>query len=353
MSKPMRVLIVGAGNMANFHAQNYQANGVEVVGAVDVKEDNLAQFCERHKVGKSFGSVDDALQWGEFDSASVVTPDPMHKDASIALLGAGKHVLCEKPLAPNHADARAMADAAKAAGTVAMVHMTYRQSAALNAAHALVRDGKIGTLRHVQAEYRQSWLAQDSWGDWRSMDTWLWRLSSKHGSLGVLGDVGVHLLDFACFAADARIADVRCLLRAFHKADNDRIGEYDLDANDSAVITASLDNGAIAVLQASRWMTGYINDLHLQLFGDEGALEVTHSHDEDVLRTCLGTADLKAGKWATAQAEPQPKTIERFIAAVRDGGPRDPDFERGCELQQAIDLAFAADRDGGVHATAG
>ena len=152
MSKPMRVLIVGAGNMANYHAEAYLAAGAELAGAVDVREDNLAAFCAKHGVAQSFGSVADALAWGEFDSASVVTPDAMHKDASLPLLAAGKHVLCEKPLAPNHADARAMADAAAAAGTVAMVHLTYRVSAALGAAHALVKAGRLGALKHVQAE---------------------------------------------------------------------------------------------------------------------------------------------------------------------------------------------------------
>lgn len=348
MSAPMRVLIVGAGNMANYHAEAYKAAGAELAGAVDVKEDSLARFCEKHGVAQSFGSVADALAWGEFDSASVVTPDAMHKDAALPLLAAGRHVLCEKPLAPNHADAKAMADAAAASGTVAMVHLTYRVSAALGAAHELVKAGRLGALKHVQAEYRQSWLAQDSWGDWRTQDTWLWRLSTQHGSLGVLGDVGVHLLDFGCFAANDRVADVRCLLRTFPKAAGDRIGEYPLDANDTAVLTASLAGGAVAVFQASRWMSGHHNVLHLRLFGEEGALEVVHGDGADSLRSCLGAAAVKAREWRDENPAPQPKTIERFIAAVRDGGPAEPDFAHACALQQVIDMAFAADADGGV-----
>ena len=342
----MRILIVGTGSMAAFHATKFAAiDGVELVGGVDVRPEVLAEFCKAHSIANSFASVEEALAWGEFDAATVVTPDGAHKAAVLPLLSAGKHVLCEKPLAPNHADALAMTDAAKRAGVINMVNFTYRRSAALYAAHELVASGRIGAINHVQASYLQSWLAQDAWGEWSSEERWLWRLSSKHGSLGVLGDVGVHLLDFTTFAANEAITEVSCHLKTFPKADGDRIGEYELDVNDTAVMTARLASGGIAVLQASRYMTGYINHVSLKLHGDRGALEVSLADSPkpvDQLRGCLDD-DLTTGAWSELETKPVPLVIERFAEAVQCGVQGDPTFSSACDMQLIIDKAFASD----------
>jgi predicted dehydrogenase len=113
----------------------------------------------------------------------------------------GKHVLCEKPLATRYPDALAMAEAAAEAGVVNMVNLSYRNVPALQAAARMVAEGAIGPVRHFEASYLQSWLTQPAWGDWKTESQWLWRLSTAHGSKGVLGDVGIHILDYATFIA--------------------------------------------------------------------------------------------------------------------------------------------------------
>ena len=93
-----------------------------------------------------------------------------------------------------------MTEAAEAAGLVNMVNLTYRNAAAHPDSPAgWSQAGEIGEVRHVQASYLQSWLTGRHWGDWRTEERWLWRLSSAHGSKGVLGDIGVHILDFVTF----------------------------------------------------------------------------------------------------------------------------------------------------------
>ena len=111
-------------------------------------------------------------------------------------MAAGLPVLCEKPLADTTVAAQAMADAALASGCMSMVNLTYRASGALHELRRLIDAGELGELRHVEAAYRQSWLVSDYWGDWDQEDAWLWRLSTAHGSLGVLGDIGIHILDY-------------------------------------------------------------------------------------------------------------------------------------------------------------
>ena len=133
----------------------------------------------------------------------------MAKTAAIKAANAGKHVFCEKPLAPSFADALAMTEAAESAGLVNMVNLTYRNSPALQQARKMVVAGEIGALRHVEAAYRQSWLVSKTWGDAMSEPQWLWRQSTAHGSTGVLGDVGIHILDFASFGAASPLSCVR------------------------------------------------------------------------------------------------------------------------------------------------
>ena len=92
-----------------------------------------------------------------------------------------------------------------------------------------MRDGELGQIVHVEASYLQSWLSSQVWGDWKTNPTWLWRLSSKHGSKGVLGDVGVHILDFASLPVGP-IRSIQARLKTFTKLKGKRMGEYLLDA---------------------------------------------------------------------------------------------------------------------------
>jgi len=344
--KPVRVLIVGTGGMANAHAEAYAAMpGVEIVGGVDRNPENLHAFNAKHGITHAFDSVIEALTWGEFDAVSNVTPDAVHFPTTMPLLSAGKHVLCEKPLAVSHAEALQMADVAHAAGVVNMVNLTYRNIPAVMEAADLVASGAIGAVRHFEASYLQSWLTQPAWGKWNEEAQWLWRLSSKHGSLGVLGDVGVHILDFATFVAGADTAQISCRLRTFDKAPGGRIGEYELDANDSATMQVQLTNGAVGVLHATRMASGHLNDLRLRIFGTTGGLDVRWENNQSILRACL-VPDLIAGTWQDMPVPPVKTNYVRFIEAVRKGQQVLPDFARGAVLQQALGAALASDFDG-------
>lgn len=335
----VRVLILGTGGMANTHATAFKAiDGVTLVAGVDTRADQLAAFQEKHGIAQGFGSVDAAIAWGQFDAVTNVTPDAVHCATTLPFLAAGKHVLCEKPLATNEADAATMAQAAARAGVVNMVNLSYRNVAALQKAAAMVREGAIGTLRHFEASYLQSWLTQPAWGHWDRESQWLWRLSTAHGSKGVLGDVGIHILDFATFIAGQDAVEVSCRLATFDKAPGGRIGEYVLDANDSATMQVVMANGALGTVAATRFASGHLNDLRLRIYGDKGGLEVAWENNVSSLRACL-EPDLQAAVWHDVEAPVLPTLYERFIAAIRGTGTADPDFARGAALQRLLDRA--------------
>ena len=347
MADPIRLLILGTGGMARNHAENFAAiPGVTLVAGIDTRPEQLAAFQAAHGIPQGFASVDEALAWGQFDAVTNVTPDAAHYATTLPFLAAGKHVLCEKPLATSEAQARQMADAAARAGVVNMVNLTYRNVPALQHAAALVQRGAIGTVRHFEASYLQSWLTQDAWGAWDRESQWLWRLSTKHGSKGVLGDVGIHILDFATFIAGQNATEISCRLATFPKAPGDRIGEYPLDANDSAAMHLVLENGAMGTVAATRFASGHLNDLRLRLYGDRGGLEVSFENAVSRLRACL-EPDLQSATWHEVEASDPPTVYQRFIAAIRGEGPMEPDFARAAALQKLLDRAEQSAAQGG------
>lgn len=339
----MRLLILGTGWMAQEHARQFgKIKGVELVAAVDVDAKRVGEFADGFKIPKRFTSLDEAIAWGGFDAVTNVTPDSIHHPTTMALIAAGKPVLCEKPLAENFTKASEMANAAKAAGIINMVNLTYRNVAHLQKARQMVLAGGIGEIRHVEASYLQSWLVSKAWGDWHTDPKWLWRLSRSHGSNGVLGDVGIHILDFASYGAALDVDHVFCRLRAFDKAPGNRIGEYDLDANDSFAMTVDFSNGAFGVVHASRWATGHLNELRLRIYGDKGGIEVVHNPEGSELKACIGD-NIETAKWQVLDAGAVPTNYQRFVDAVRSGVQAEPSFHHAAELQKVLDLAIVSE----------
>jgi predicted dehydrogenase len=230
---------------------------------------------------------------------------------------------------------------------VNMVNLSYRNVAALQQAAKMVREGAIGEVRHFEASYLQSWLTQPAWGHWDKESKWLWRLSTKHGSKGVLGDVGIHILDFATFIAGQPVRDISCRLATFPKAPGDKIGEYPLDANDSATMQVVLGNGALGTVAATRFATGHLNDLRLRIYGTRGGLEVTWERNISGLRACLA-ADMETATWQDVEAPVLATIYERFIGAIRGECPAEPDFARGAALQKMLDRAEQSSARGGL-----
>lgn len=327
--------------MGRQHAQHFSAvSDCQIVGICDQNLDRAKAVAAEYGVPQAFTDVESLLREVDFEAASVVVPDRLHRPITLRLLAAGKHVLCEKPLADSYAEAREMAKAATQASIYHMVNFSYRELPSLQAVAQIVQSGELGEVRHVEARYHQSWLSSRIWGDWRTYDGFLWRLSSAHGGKGVLGDIGVHLLDFATFPVGP-LRRVYCQLKTFAKAPGDRVGEYQLDANDSASIIGEYANGAQAVLHCSRCATGHVNDLSLSIHGTRGAIRLDQSTSTTGYQVCLG-ADVDAARWESREAPPYPSNYARFVEAIATGRPPQPDFWRGAEIQRALDACFAS-----------
>ncbi|WP_421726771.1 Gfo/Idh/MocA family protein [Bauldia sp.] len=338
----MRLLIIGTGSMARQHVLSFRViDDVEIVGAVEPNEERLKAFAEEHRIPNTFPDLEAAIAWGEFDAASNVTPDAFHHPLSMQLIEAGKHVLCEKPLSTNYPLALEMTKAAERRGLINMVNLTFRAAPCLDMARQIVTSGEIGEIRHFEASYLQSWLVGHHWGDWRTDERWLWRLSTEHGSHGVIGDIGIHVIDFATYAAGKDIVWMESRAKTFQKAEGDRIGDYVLDANDSFAMTVELTNGALGVIHASRWATGYANMMRLDVFGSHGALQMTADGRRSWLGKCIG-ADIDTQSWREVHCPPVKTVFQRFAEAIETGENGDPDFRRAADIQRVLDLCLQA-----------
>ncbi len=210
----------------------------------------------------------------------VCTPGDTHAEIAIAALEAGKHVLCEKPLANTVAEAEAMAAAAEAAaerGVLAMVGFTYRRVPAIALARQLVEQGRIGQVRHVRAQYLQDWIADPQ-------APMSWRLDKQKAGSGALGDIGAHVVDLAQYVTGESLTGVSGLLETFvHErpeaasssglsgvADAGRTGKVTVD--DAAVFLGRLSGGGLASFEATRFAWGRKNAIRLEVNGSKGSL---------------------------------------------------------------------------------
>jgi len=233
----------------------------------------------------------------DIDLVDICTPGNTHAEIAIAALEAGKHVLCEKPLANTVAEAEAMTAAAERAhahGVRAMVGFTYRRVPAIALARQLVAEGRLGEIRHVRAQYLQDWIADPE-------AALSWRLDKAQAGSGALGDIGAHIVDLTQFITGDRIVELTGRLETFVKerpyatehsglsgtASTER-GPVTVD--DAASFLATFSNGAMGVFEATRFATGRKNAIRIELNGSKGSLAFDFE-DMNVLEYFDATGD--------------------------------------------------------------
>jgi predicted dehydrogenase len=212
------------------------------------------------------------LDRDDIDVVDICTPGDSHAEVAVAALAAGKHVLCEKPLANSVDEAVTMVAAARAArglGVRSMCGFNYRRVPAVALMRRLVEEGRIGELRHVRAVYLQDWIRDPEF-------PLVWRLQRDRAGSGALGDIGAHIIDLTQYVTGARITGVSGLTETFVKrrplVNGSRNGYGQVTVDDAAVFLARLAGGALATYEASRFATGRKNGLRLELNGSRGSV---------------------------------------------------------------------------------
>jgi len=289
VANPLRIALIGTGFMGRMHAQAWRTAHrffdlplePELTVVVGRDADRTA------RAARTLGAAEQSTDWSEVigradvDLVDICTPGDTHAAIAVAALEAGLHVLCEKPLANDVAEAERMAQAAGRAldrGVVSMCGFSYRRTPALALARRLVAEGRIGQVRHVRAQYLQDWLSDPD-------APFTWRLDSNRAGSGALGDIGAHSIDTAQWLTGDHIEGVSATMRTFVDT-RPLLGEQvglggraerggpreRVTVDDAVAFTAQFAAGALGVFEATRMATGRRNANRIELNGDRGSL---------------------------------------------------------------------------------
>ncbi|WP_363355372.1 Gfo/Idh/MocA family protein [Microbacterium sp. LMI12-1-1.1] len=291
-ARPLRVAMIGYGFMGAAHSVGWRQaprmldlpQPVEMAVVVGRNGQAVADAAARWGWQESATDWREVIERDDIDIVDIVTPGDSHAEIAIAALDAGKHVLCEKPLANTVDEAERMADAAARAaarGIRSMVGFTYRRVPAVTFLRDLIAQGAVGKIAQVRAAYRQDWLVDPEM-------PLAWRLQKEHAGSGALGDIGAHIVDMTQFVTGLEVTAVSGVVDTIVKerplegdhpssslskgsgTASEGYGEVTVD--DIALFTGRLSTGALGSFEATRFATGRKNDLSIEVSGDKGAL---------------------------------------------------------------------------------
>ncbi|MBX6767189.1 MAG: Gfo/Idh/MocA family oxidoreductase, partial [Actinomadura rubrobrunea] len=308
----------------------------------------------------------DLLRRDDVQLVDICTPGDSHAEIAVAALEAGKHVLCEKPLANSVAEAESMvaaAEAARARGVRAMVGFNYRRVPAIALARRLVAEGRLGRIHHVRAQYLQDWIVDPEF-------PLVWRLDAQKAGSGALGDIGAHIIDTAQFITGDRLVGVTAITETFVKERPLAADAAGLDAtaeggaargpvtvDDAALFIGRTAGGALASFEATRFANGRKNALRIEVNGSAGSLAFDFEAMNELwfydgtdetatagFRRILVTEPehpYSGAWWPPGHGLGYEHTFTHqaadLLTAIADGVDPEPSFEDGLQVQRVLD----------------
>jgi predicted dehydrogenase len=249
---------------------------VQVVALCDLP-DRVRGLADRFGIPQAFGNHRDLLSSPDVDVVHICSPNRFHCEMSLAALRAGRHVVCEKPLAMNTRETAEIVKLARRAGTVFAVNYNVRFYPAVLQMRDLVARGELGEIIHVNGSYMQDWLFKDTDYNWRL-------LPAEGGKLRAVADIGTHWMDTVSFILDAPIKSVFADLGTFHKTRRRPLGEvqtfakadakmkyaeYPVKTEDFANVLLQFGNGARGNLGVSQVAAGRKNCIRIEVYGSK------------------------------------------------------------------------------------
>jgi predicted dehydrogenase len=290
----------------------------------------------------------------DVDVVDICTPGDSHADIAVAAALAGKHVLCEKPLANTLPEAQRMLAAVTAAGVVHMVCHNYRRAPAVALAKRLIEEGRLGRLYHYRGVYLQDWLADPQ-------SPRVWRLERSKAGSGALGDIASHSIDLARHLV-GEVTEVAGLLQTFVK-ERPLPGSEELapvDVDDAALTLLRFDVGAVGTIEATRFALGRKNYNSFEVNGSRGSLAFNlermnelelyfEEGPESGFRTVQVTEaehPYMRGWWPPGHIVGYEHTFTHtvldLLLAIDEGRVPSPSFEDGVRNQRVLDAVERA-----------
>ncbi|MCL4789477.1 MAG: Gfo/Idh/MocA family oxidoreductase [Verrucomicrobia bacterium] len=272
----LRAGVIGTGFIGPVHIEALRRLGVPVTALCDAPQ-RVQAAADRLGVPRTFGDYRELLRSPEVDVIHITAPNRYHAEMSLAALQAGKHVVCEKPLAMNTRETAAVVKAARRAGTVFAVNYNVRFYPAVLQLRRAVANGDLGEIIHVNGSYFQDWLFKDTDYNWRL-------LPAEGGKLRAVADIGTHWMDTASFILGAKITSVFADLRTHHKTRKRPLGEvqtfaradasvkyatYNVATEDFANVLLQFSNRARGNLAVSQVAAGRKNCIRIEIYGSK------------------------------------------------------------------------------------
>lgn len=331
MNGRVRLGLWGCGAMGAYHAQRFGGNlAVDLVACWDRDSARAAALAAKvgfRRVASNFEQLIEGC-----DAVSVALVDSEHAMAADRIAAAGLALFLEKPMGRNAAETAALAGRFAEKGLPLVLNFSKRNAPALNLARTRLTEGRLGSLTEGRFSYLQSWLVDQSWGDWRSDPRWQWRTTEAASCHGVLGDLGSHLFDAAAYLLGGPIGFTGGIGRR-----TPREGQLG-GAWDEIRLQAGI-GGLSLSFEASRRAVGHLDDLIISLHGPLGRLDLDLGARKD--QALWTPVD---GPAQSVRALPVVSTYDAFVAVVagRELGITPPGGAEGYLVQGLIDEAHLA-----------
>jgi predicted dehydrogenase len=346
MSDKLKVGIIGVGGIAGSHIPGWQASEhAELVAGSDVNADVLKKWGEKHNIKKLVTDPEDLLKDPDIDIIDICTPNNYHAPLSIAALSAGKHVICEKPLAPNPDLIKDMIAARDKSGKLLMTAQHFRFSGKSRAMKAELDKGVLGNIYHAR-----SWMLRRSGAPTRPGF-----IMKKHSSGGPCIDIGVHILDLTLwFMGNPKPVAVTGVARAEIAHQENAFSNWgasipkEFDVEDFAAAFVRFENGATLVLEVS-WLLHHDTmgeDMQMWLYGTKGG---SHWPKCELYKTDNAT---KQHYNITLQntrdrLEAHAQECVEFAQAVAEGKPSPVPAEQSMQVMAILDGIYKSQQTGG------
>jgi predicted dehydrogenase len=360
--RDIKAAVVGTGFIGVVHVEALRRLGVEVTGIVGSSPERAAEKARDAALPAPYPSFEAMLDDPAVDVVHLTTPNHLHYPQVRDVLAAGKHVVCEKPLAMNSDETAELLRLAEESGLVHAVNFNIRYYAQNQEARARVQAGELGDVRLISGGYLQDWLLLDT--------DWNWRLDpAAGGSLRAVGDIGSHWLDLVTYITGRHVEAVMADLTTFIPVRRQPTGpvetfttstgetvDVNMETEDAAGILLRLTGGARAVVTVSQVSAGRRNRLSWEIDGSASALAWHSEAPEELWIGHRGRPNelllSERGDYPPGHAEGFPDTFKRLYRAVygavaNGGPPADPDYPTFADGHEE---ALIADAIGQSHA---
>ena len=345
----LKIGIIGAGNIAEVHIEAYRKNPqVELYALCDVNPVRLEEMGRKYGVERCFTEASEMLALPELDAVSVCTWNAAHASCAMAALRAGKHVLCEKPMATSAAEAMEMAKTARACGKLLMIGFVRRYGDDCKLLQEFAAIGFFGDLYYAKATYLRRFGNPEGW------------FSNKaYSAGGPLIDLGVHVIDLVRYLA-GNPKPVSVYGATFDKlkdrdgirdakeyvAASARYMDHVFDVEDLATAMIRFDNGLVLSVEASFTLNLKQDKGEIELFGDKGGaklgqeLELYHQMNGHMVNTQL------ACPAACGFGDMFSHEIDHFVDCILNGTACKSPAQDGVELMRILDAVYESARTG-------